>query len=231
MFWKYIEKINWSKVIHHFLGMKYKALDMQVAYFGCDAFEIECGCSRHTDHAGPSIEITVLGVLFGISIYDYRHWNRAENRFYFDGEPEISWIGYKGYTEDDYWNDIKKCADEHKLDEDYLPRCEAAFVEDMLMRKYHKKLFAKWDEEDKKPFVLKHPIDWANVKYAKDEAINKKYTVRQVGKDKLEVTEFRVKHIMPVKDVVTWWNLYDKKGNLVSKASDYNTEEDDEYEI
>jgi len=231
MFWKYVEKINWSKVIHHFLGMKYKALDMQIAYFGCDVFEIECGWARHTDHAGPSIEVTILGVLFGISIYDYRHWNRVENRFYFDEEPEISWIGYKGYTEDDYWNDIKKCADEHKLDEDYLPRCEAFFVEDMLWREHHKKLEAKWDEEDKKPFVLKHPIDWANVKYAKDEAINKKYTVKQVGEDKLEVTEFRIKHIMSVKTVVTWWNLYDKKGNVVSKASDYKTEEDDEYEI
>ena len=230
MFWKYVEKINWSKVIHHFLGMKYKALDMQLAYFGCAAFEIECGWYRHTDHAGPSLDVTVLGVLFGISIYDYRHWNLVVHRFYFDEEPEITWLGYQGYTEDDYWNDIKKCAEEHKLDEDYLPRSEAAFVEDMLMRKYHKKLFAKWNEEDKKPFVLKHPIDWANVKYAKDEAINKKYTVRQVGKDKLEVTEFRVKHIMPVKDVVTWWNLYDKKGNLVSIASDYETEED-EYEI
>ena len=112
-----------------------------------------------------------------------------------------------------------------------MPRCEAFFVEDMLWREHHKKLEAKWDEEDKKPFVLKHPIDWENVKYAKDEAINKKYTVKQVGEDKIEVTEFRVKHIMSVKSVVTWWNLYDKKGNLVSNASDYNTEEDDEYEI
>ena len=221
MFWKYIEKINWIKVIHHFLGMKYKALEMQITYLGHAAFEIECGWSRHTSHAGPRIEVTILGVSFAISVYDYRHWNNAENRFYFDEEPEIDWIGYKGYTEDDYWNDIKKCAKEHKLDEDYLPRCEAAFVEDMLRCEHLKKL----DEADNKPFVLKHSIDWANVKYAKYEKQRKKYFVRQIGEDTIEVTAFRCKYILSVEDVVTWWNLYDKKGNLVSKASDYETEE------
>ena len=91
----------------------------------------------------------------------------------------------------------------------------------MLMHEHLKKL----DEENKKPFVLKHPIDWANVKYAKYEKQRKKYFVRQIGEDTIEVTAFRCKYILSVEDVVTWWNLYDKKGNLVSKASDYETEE------
>ena len=208
--------------------MKYKAIEIQITYFGTDAFEIGGGWSRHKDHAGPNIQVTILGVFFEISVYDYRHWNDTENRFYFDDEPVISWIGHYGYTEDDYWNDIKKCATEHKLDEDYLPRCEAAFVEKMLRCEYLKKLHAKWDEEDKKPFVLKHPIDWVNVKYAKRENRKKKYAVRKVEENKIEVTKFRVKHIMSVKDVVTSWNLYDKEGNLISKASDYETNEDED---
>jgi len=68
MFWKYIEKINWIKVFHHFLGMKYKAIEIQITYFGTDAFEIGGGWSRHKDHAGPNIQVTILGVFFEISI-------------------------------------------------------------------------------------------------------------------------------------------------------------------
>lgn len=62
--WKYIEKIDWCKVWHRFLGLKHKALEMQAAYFGTDFFDINCSWRRRQDHAGMSFEITLLGVLF-----------------------------------------------------------------------------------------------------------------------------------------------------------------------
>lgn len=229
MFWKYIEKINWCKVIHHFLRMKYKALDIQITYFGCDAFDINYGWERYTHHAGPRFYITILGVLMGGCICDYRHWNEVEGRFYLDEEPELRWIGCSdGYSETDYWQDIKKTAEVHGLDEDYLARCQAAFME----YKQEKEVRDKQEElEEEKPFVLKHPIDWANVKYARNGDANylsKKYGIKKVGEDKIEVQEFRLKHILPVEFVITCFDLYDKKGNLISRASDY---EDEEYEI
>lgn len=225
MLWKYIEKIWWLKVFHSFLGMENKVMEIQITYFGDRAFDLACGWSRHTDHAGPFAELTLLGVLFAVSVYDCRHWNNAENRFYYDDEPKPAWIGHEGYTEQDYWNDLKKCAVKHHLDEDYLPRCEAFFGEELLRQEEMKKLFAKWDEKDKKPFVLKHPIDWEQVQYGKDGKDWQKCPVKKIGDDEIEVCCFRNRHVFSVESVVSRFDLYDKKGHLLSKVSDYEEEE------
>lgn len=222
MFWKYIEKISWFKVIHHFLGMKHKCLDMQISYFGERAFDLDCGWTRRMNHAGPRFYVTILGVLIGGTICDYRHWNNAENRFYFDEEPELSWIGYKGYTEQDFWRDIEKTAEVHHLDENYLARCQAAFME-YKQEKEEQALRSKQEEfEEEKPFVLKHPIDWEQVKYGRDGKDWQKCPIKKIGEDEIEVRCFRNKHIFSVKCVVLWLDLYDKKNRLISKAADYD---------
>lgn len=64
--WKYIEKIDWCKVCHRFLGLKHKALEIQAAYFGTDVFDINCSWRRRQEHAGMSFEITLLGVLVAL---------------------------------------------------------------------------------------------------------------------------------------------------------------------
>ena len=226
--WNYIEKIDWCKVYHHFLGMKHKALEMQVAYFGTDAFDISYSWRRRQDHAGLSLEITLLGVLCAISLYDYRHWNSVENRFYFSDEPELACIGVNGYTEEQYFDALKKCAQKHKLDADYLPRCKAALAEYQIACARQKTLYEKWEKEDKKPFQPKHPINWANVKYAKQGKKYKKYAVQCLSNGDIEITEFRTKYRLPVKDVAGLFDLYDNKGRLVSQAEEYREEE---YEI
>lgn len=226
--WKYIEKIDWCKVWHRFLGLKHKALEMQVAYFGTDFFDINCSWRRRQDHAGLSLEITLLGVLCAISIYDYRHWNEVENRFYLEDEPELACIGVNGYAEEQYFDALKKCAQKHCLDENYLPRCEAAFVEYQIERARQQALYAQLEQEDKKPFQPKRPINWANVKYAKQGKKYKKYAVTYLSNGEIEITEFRIKYRLPVKDVVNLFDLYDNKGRLVSQAKEYR---EDEYEI
>lgn len=226
--WKYIEKIDWCKVYHHFLGMKYKALELQVSYFGCDAFDISYSWRRRQDHAGISLGVTLLGVLCAISIYDYRHWNEVENRFYLADEPELACIGVDGYAEEQYFDALKMCAQKHQLDEDYLPRCEAAFVEYQIERARQRALYEKWEKEDKKPFQPKHPINWANVKYAKQRKKYKKYAVKFLSNGEIEITEFRTKYRLPIKDVVSLFDLYDNNGHLVSQAENYREEE---YEI
>ena len=228
LMWNYIEKIDWCKGYHHFLGMKYKALELQISYFGCKAFDVSYSWRRRQDHAGISLEITLLGVLCAISIYDYRHWNEVENRFYLEDEPELACIGVNGYAEEQYFDALKKCAQKHCLDENYLPRCEAAFVEYQIERARQQALYAQLEQEDKKPFQPKRPINWANVKYAKQGKKYKKYAVTYLSNGEIEITEFRIKYRLPVKDVVNLFDLYDNKGRLVSQAKEYR---EDEYEI
>lgn len=223
--WNYIEKIDWCKGYHHFLGMKYKALELQISYFGCEAFDVSYSWHRRQDHAGISLEITLLGVLCAISIYDYRHWNEVENRFYLEDEPELACIGVNGYAEEQYFDALKKCAQKHCLDENYLPRCEAAFVEYQIERARQQALYAQLEQEDKKPFQPKRPINWANVKYAKQGKKYKKYAVTYLSNGEIEITEFRIKYRLPVKDVVNLFDLYDNKGRLVSQAKEYREKE------
>lgn len=218
--WNYIEKIDWCEVYHHFLGMKHKALEIQVAYFGTDFFDINCSWRRRQDHAGISFEITLLGVLFALCLYDYRHWNSAENRFYLEDEPEPSGIGVNGYVEEQYFEALKRCAQKHCLDEDYLHRCEAAFVEHQIESARQQALYEKWEKEDQKPFQPKYPINWANVKYAKQGKKYKKYAVQCLSNGDIEITEFRTKYRLPVQDVAGLFDLYDNKGRLVSQAKE-----------
>lgn len=219
--WKYIEKIDWCKVWHRFLGFKHKALEMQVAYFGTDFFDINCSWRRRQDHAGMSFEITLLGVLFALCLYDYRHWNAAENRFYLEGEPEPSCIGVNGYTEEQYFEALKKCAQKHQLDADYLPRCKAALAEYQRACARQKALYEKWEKEWENPFQPNPPINWAHVKYAKQGKKYKKYAVQCVSAGEIEITEYRYKYRLPAKDVAGLFDLYDNKGRLVSRAEDY----------
>lgn len=44
---------------------------------------------RGHDHAGPSFEIELFGYMFAAKIYDARHWNHEEGRWYTDEDyPE-----------------------------------------------------------------------------------------------------------------------------------------------
>ncbi len=84
-----------------------------------------------------------------------------------------------------------------------------------------KALYEKWEKEWEKPFQPKHPINWANVKYAKQGKKYKKYAVQCVSASEIEITQYRYKYRLPAKDVAGLFDLYDNKGRLVSRAEDY----------
>ncbi len=46
------------------------------------------------DHAGLELRIQVLWLFMSFRLYDSRHWNYDENRFYFDGEDQ-GWGSYE----------------------------------------------------------------------------------------------------------------------------------------
>lgn len=55
----------------------HKHLEAQVTWWDWQTL-LEFKLSTHwrgRDHAGPSISITILGLMFDLSIYDDRHWN------------------------------------------------------------------------------------------------------------------------------------------------------------
>jgi hypothetical protein len=41
---------------------------------------------RGRDHQGPEIDLTLLGYMFNVKIYDSRHWNYDEHRWMTDKE-------------------------------------------------------------------------------------------------------------------------------------------------
>lgn len=41
-----------------------------------------------SDHAGPELDINVLGYMFNVKIYDSRHWNYKEGRWQTDEEAK-----------------------------------------------------------------------------------------------------------------------------------------------
>ncbi len=61
----------------------HKYFELQISKFGCDSiieFDLDLNWRGH-DHAGPRVEISVLGFFFSAKIYDSRHWDYDKNRW------------------------------------------------------------------------------------------------------------------------------------------------------
>lgn len=67
---------------------KNKAWEFELSAFGdyWQWFNLNLKWSRAQDHAGIEFEIEVLGLYLGIRLYDCRHWNCLEKRWYHKGE-------------------------------------------------------------------------------------------------------------------------------------------------
>lgn len=70
-----------------YLVSKNKFLSFEVCY------EPECIAKLHLsliwrgkDHAGPEITIGFIGITFMLALFDRRHWNYEENRWYKENE-------------------------------------------------------------------------------------------------------------------------------------------------
>ncbi len=216
----YMACTKFYKCFHNFLGFKHKAFEIQIADTGWYWWGFEFNRRPKTDHAGFDLDINILGIEFMFDFYDYRHWNDAENRFYFEEEPEFSWIGYKGYSEADYWRDIEKTAKIHNLDEDYLCRCQATFMVRKEEIEEYKKLEEEWAKEEEKPFILDKNIAWENMAKAKDYR-GRTCKLEKLEGDKVKLIGVRRTKIVSIEDIIDWLDIYDKKGNLLSKMIEH----------
>ena len=56
-----------------------KSAEIQLSYFGVDnaraLFNFVCRWTVRRHHAGPQLVVELLGLYFGVSIYDHRHWS------------------------------------------------------------------------------------------------------------------------------------------------------------
>lgn len=215
----YMACTKFCKCFHNFLGLKHKAFEIQIADTGWYWFGVEFNYRPRTSHAGADLCINILGIEFFFDFYDYRHWNDSENRFYFYEEPEFSWIGYKGYTEADYWRDIEKTAEIHNLDEDYFCRCQAAFMARKEEIEEYKKLEEEWAKEEEKPFVLDPNIPWHTMAKMKD-CRGRTLKLQMIDDNKVKVIGVRKSEIDSLENIITYCDIYDKHGNLLSKVQD-----------
>lgn len=207
------------KCFHNFLGLKHKAFEIQIADTGWYLWNWEFYRRTKTNHAGFDLSVEIFGIEFIFEFYDYRHWNDTENRFYFDEEPEFSWMGHNGYTEADYWRDIEKTAKIHNLDEDYLCRCQAAFMVHKEEIEEYKKLEEEWAKEEEKPFVLDPNIPWHTMAKAKDWR-GCTLKLQMIDDKKVKVIGVRKSEIDSLENIITYCDIYDKHGKLLSKAQD-----------
>ena len=68
---------------------KNKAFEMNLIFWknSSDIFKLLLNFTHKCDHSGFRFDFELLGVAFNFTIYDIRHWNYEENRFY--GEKEF----------------------------------------------------------------------------------------------------------------------------------------------
>ena len=66
----------------------HKALEFELSYTKdfYQYFYVAAAWTTRTDHCGPSITLSVLGLEIQLQIYDSRHWYYKEKRFYEPGE-------------------------------------------------------------------------------------------------------------------------------------------------
>ena len=80
----------------------------------------------------------------------------------------------------------------------------------------YKKLKEEWAKEKEKPFVLDKNIPWETMAKAKDYR-GRTCKLEKLEGDKVKLIGVRRSEILPIEDIIDWLDIYDKKGNLLSK--------------
>lgn len=65
-----------------------KSLVVELTYSAAVLFEAEIQWSIRCDHAGPRIEVVILGLGLHLNLYDKRHWNYDANRWMIEGDDD-----------------------------------------------------------------------------------------------------------------------------------------------
>lgn len=81
---------------------KNKYLELQIAWFGhkFDLLGLKLSHYPKSDHTPYNFEFCIFNVEFIVTLYDSRHWNEEENRYYFPGEEEAEWKAEKNERKD-----------------------------------------------------------------------------------------------------------------------------------
>lgn len=59
-----------------------KSWELQLSYYNNDLFLLDIDTAwRGSDHAGPRVEINILGYTLTVQISDTRHWDYANNHW------------------------------------------------------------------------------------------------------------------------------------------------------
>lgn len=76
-------KENFKNLFNRFgVISKHKTWEFEVCRYARDVLSIHLQWTVHEDHAGPSVELCLLGYSMSFRIYDNRHWNHEECRYY-----------------------------------------------------------------------------------------------------------------------------------------------------
>jgi hypothetical protein len=76
------------------LGLKLfgnKHFEMQLDNGGSEWFRLDVGTRSRQDHGGIFFEVELLGLYLALTVYDARHWNHDEGRWYEPGEEAREW--------------------------------------------------------------------------------------------------------------------------------------------
>ena len=77
---------------------------------------------KKEDHAGFKIWLEIFGYQINFEVYDTRHWNYVEDRFYYYDEPELGWFSHK-YRTEHYFAEIRQFIAAHpEIDKGYYRR-------------------------------------------------------------------------------------------------------------
>ena len=209
-FKSFIKHINWCKDFDiPFCGNK--GIYLQIIYSGWHCFNFKYRINR-MDHAGFDFDLELLGIDFRFEFYDGCHYNRMEKRFYLDDEPEY-WGNKKKFL-----SEVKEFIKRHpEIDAGYYGRCleEIAFQKEAQEcpppKKDYKKAVINWKEVYKGGWSYKSKYVYYKCLFKINEK-NKKQIIR-IG--------FMEYEIMDKKRALLWLDLYDKKGNLISRSEDY----------
>lgn len=118
---------------------------------------INVNFNRKTDHSGLFIELRLFGSQFEFCLYDGRHWNHKENRY---------------YEEDEEWSTYKKEKTEEELVEDraYDIWSEIDDIAGCKLDEIFKEPTDKFTDSDLKDIFIKiiNEFDYENYKKFKD---------------------------------------------------------------
>ena len=191
---------------------KHKSVCFQLMYNGWHFFNFGYRIDLRSSHGGVQGSLEFLGMEFSFDFYDHRHYNYAENRFYLDDEPEC-WGDEKKYLAA-----VKEFIKRHpEIDSGYYGRC----LEEIKSRKIPEKC-----PPPKKDYK-KAKINWKEVykggwsyksKYVYEKCM---FRIKEKNKKQIIRAGFIKYEVMDKKQAIRWLDLYDKKGNLISRSDDY----------